>query len=820
MAEAKSINPATPVDPGLDFVELRKRGLEIIRQLAGDVWTDYNEHDPGVTTLEQLCYALTEVSYGAHLPIEDLLARPGTNGIDPAGQGLFTPQTILPCNPLTESDYRKLIVDRVPAVANAWLTAYKPPSRAGAVNGLYEIELYIPEPSRSPDGVAARTAAVRRKVRRVYTQYRSLCEDVHAIHVLKPVRASLTARVAIEAGATPESVLAQLLYNAGQFLAPELRRQGLDALLADGRTPASIFSGPLLRGGFISDDQLQPRPVLFAIGDVTRILLGTGGVTNVRDVSIAIDGAAINDEGRQSTLVVPRRSILTLDVGPEDRTFGIRLFRNEVECRVDPNTVHRELDRLWAGHRRRYDVRAQCERLLEFPAGTPADVGQYYSIQHQFPGIYGVNARGVPDDASEARKAQARQFKAYLLVFEQLLADAFARLAAVNDLYAIRGGRQRPAFQYLNESVPDVAPLLKDSYRTGLPAILQHGERALERRSRFLDFMLATYAEAIDPIVPPPTVRPSGTDSAGNATSAQCKLELLRHLTRVGRRRGAGIDYLSPSTRRDVAGLEIKSRLQLGMIAATPRPFAELLDELGVAITETAPMADRAWMLRHARHIDQQFEPVGLIVDRSDSSPIARATVSEDLLFAAASVDNYRIGTLPGQSDVTVVCRAPSQPLWQLAGDYPNRDAAMAGAAALLETARAVNQHARRLYIVEHTLLRFSRSRASSIDDAEFVHSFTASAIICLPAREANDPGYRQSVRHVIRGNAPAHVVINSCFLRLSRASQFETLYWDWREALRQPYARHLTGRQLRDLQERRAAACQQLRDFLGSDRP
>jgi hypothetical protein len=158
--------------------------------------------------------------------------------------------------------------------------------------------------------------------------------------------------------------------------------------------------------------------------------------------------------------------------------------------------------------------------------------------------------------------------------------------------------------------------------------------------------------------------------------------------------------------------------------------------------------------------------------------------------------------------------------LWQLAGDYTNRDAALADSAALLEMARAVNRHARRLYIVEHTLLRFSRSRASVIDDVEFVHSFTASAIICLPAREANDPGYRQSVRHVIRGNTPAHVVINSCFVRLSRASQFETLYWDWREALRQPHARHLTGRQLRDLQERRAAACRQLRDFLGSDRP
>ncbi|QDM29033.1 hypothetical protein FNL56_25060 [Tardiphaga sp. vice304] len=57
--EPSTITPAAPANHGLDYAWLKQHGTERIQQLAGQIWTDYNEHDPGVTTLEQLCYALT-----------------------------------------------------------------------------------------------------------------------------------------------------------------------------------------------------------------------------------------------------------------------------------------------------------------------------------------------------------------------------------------------------------------------------------------------------------------------------------------------------------------------------------------------------------------------------------------------------------------------------------------------------------------------------------------------------------------------------------------------------------------------------------------
>ena len=46
-----------------------------IARLAGPTWTDHNSHDPGITILEQLCFALTDLGYRTHHALEDLVAE-------------------------------------------------------------------------------------------------------------------------------------------------------------------------------------------------------------------------------------------------------------------------------------------------------------------------------------------------------------------------------------------------------------------------------------------------------------------------------------------------------------------------------------------------------------------------------------------------------------------------------------------------------------------------------------------------------------------------------------------------------------------------
>ena len=101
-----------------DYAYLRQAGLEYIEELGSKFWTDYNEHDPGITILEALCYAITELGYRSSLPMQDLLTNEDGKTAD--GQVLYTPKQVLTQAPLTEDDYRKLLIDIV-GVHNAWI---------------------------------------------------------------------------------------------------------------------------------------------------------------------------------------------------------------------------------------------------------------------------------------------------------------------------------------------------------------------------------------------------------------------------------------------------------------------------------------------------------------------------------------------------------------------------------------------------------------------------------------------------------------------------------------------------------------------------
>jgi hypothetical protein len=72
----KAISKINTGFPGyLDFEKLRSEGIDYLGKLSGRIWTDHNVHDPGITILEILCYALLDLGYRTNLPIIDLLSK-------------------------------------------------------------------------------------------------------------------------------------------------------------------------------------------------------------------------------------------------------------------------------------------------------------------------------------------------------------------------------------------------------------------------------------------------------------------------------------------------------------------------------------------------------------------------------------------------------------------------------------------------------------------------------------------------------------------------------------------------------------------------
>ena len=110
MTENITLSKAAPPFTSMDFAMLRDIGIKHFEKMGSTLWTDYNLHDPGITILEVLCYAITDLGYRTHFSIEDILA---SSNNDAAQKQFFDALEILTCNPVTVNDFRKILIDEV-----------------------------------------------------------------------------------------------------------------------------------------------------------------------------------------------------------------------------------------------------------------------------------------------------------------------------------------------------------------------------------------------------------------------------------------------------------------------------------------------------------------------------------------------------------------------------------------------------------------------------------------------------------------------------------------------------------------------------------
>ena len=128
-----------------DYALLRAEGLTKLERLASTVWTDYNVHDPGITFLELLCYAITELGYRTGYDIKDLLTHE-ENGTAVNTSNFHTAKHIFTSNPVTFNDLRKLLID-IEGVRNAWVEKH--------TSVVYCLDAIVPELVDCPGPVHA-----------------------------------------------------------------------------------------------------------------------------------------------------------------------------------------------------------------------------------------------------------------------------------------------------------------------------------------------------------------------------------------------------------------------------------------------------------------------------------------------------------------------------------------------------------------------------------------------------------------------------------------------------------------------------------------
>ena len=171
---------------------LLEKGISLIQNFSGEKWTDFNYHDPGVTILEQLCYAITDLGYRNNFSIQDLLIGK-KDGYNLEKTNLFFPvDRILPSAPLIPSDFQRIIIEQVEAVKNAWVHPVE--DNILGFQGLYNVFVQFEEGFESEES----EIQIKNSIVALLAENRSLGTDFQDIKVLKKDNISINAKIDVD----------------------------------------------------------------------------------------------------------------------------------------------------------------------------------------------------------------------------------------------------------------------------------------------------------------------------------------------------------------------------------------------------------------------------------------------------------------------------------------------------------------------------------------------------------------------------------------------------------------------------------------------
>ncbi len=549
MKEESFIRKIQPDSDGLDFEGLRRKGIGLAQDVSDELWTDYNLHDPGVTILEQLCYGLTDMVYRTGFDVADYLSS-SDGQIDFERLALHRPDEIFSSGPVTESDYRKLILDALPGIDNVWVG--RATSEAGNVHGLYRVYL-LPAEVMKDRRADDRERAYADMVARLYAANRNLCEDLLEVRIVESIPYVLHGEIEIDGARAPSSIFAEIHFVCAQYLSPKVAMHAYPEMHRDGHSLEELFTGTLTGHGYIADRDLHPWRAQFSVQEVAGKIGRIEGVKTIRHLAFA------DAQGRETDYITldaraPFEAVARLQF-PQTDAECVRLYKAGHPYHVSLRDAETEFGRLnYANQARRSQKQAfdWVDALL--PAATFRGIGDYFSIQNHFPDIYGLNAGGVPDTASRERKAQAMQLKAYLLLFEQLMANGFQNLQQIPRLFSLDEQLRQTYFHQTlkSDAIPGVEAIYQQAEQVDgqIAALLAKFDDYGSRRNRVLDYLLGLYGEKF--------YQNSLCEFFGENVDADevrigNKLAFLKKIVSAGRNRALAVNYLEPSAGQENA---------------------------------------------------------------------------------------------------------------------------------------------------------------------------------------------------------------------------------------------------------------------------
>ncbi|WP_298976481.1 hypothetical protein [uncultured Roseobacter sp.] len=475
-----TLEPPAPID----FDTLSRTAIGHAQAASGNIWTDYNIHDPGVTLLEQTCYALTEVSFQATHTTPDLLTN-AKGAIRFDELSLFLPAETLPGDPVTLLDLAAELAEVVGA-ARVLISR-------GPQVGLLDAVI-IPAPGAPGTDAKTITRQVLEDVTRAFRARRPLGCDLNNLHVAERAPAQLSGIVEITGTAIPERVAAEIYYHISAIL----RGQAVGTEIAAGATRQTVYDHPQTYLHAPSDQDGKVPNLENHLTDLRAI----PGVSDITDMSLARQKPT-SPQAEETAGV----HYLDLTVPEISSDIDLVLTLNGVPLTLDANQILEEFVRVSADHI------AKAQHHLEAADWAPPSPGQRRSFETApvdalLPNVYQAEARKSPE---------AQLLERYRAAINAHLKDMSVTL------------RDLPSF--LTRSTRE---------NTADPAVQRE-------RVALLDFLIAHQGEEM-PKTLHAGLHTYRTAAERGSFGIRWRLDFLDALPRLNRGRGAGPEGGKPGT--------------------------------------------------------------------------------------------------------------------------------------------------------------------------------------------------------------------------------------------------------------------------------
>lgn len=616
-------NPQRP--DAENYPLLRELGIKHIQELGNKLWTDYNVHDPGVTILELVCYALTDLGYRTSFDMADLLTSEGNTTVDTENV-FYSAKDILSTHPVTINDYRKYIIDTVAGVRNVYIeilddTDYSPSiyynpnlkelslkypgagSEKLKLSGLYRIKLELHEYELFAEKHATETAFKTfciAETKNALLAKRNLCEDFPEIKIMEDEVVAMCIDVDLKPDADIDYVYKTIYNLAYNYINPAIPFYTLQELLNKGKTIEQIFEGTIAQNGFIDMNELarfEQRNTLH-VSDLINLFMDIKGVQAIRDIHL--NSYTETTPGKYTLLKQGEKFSLSLknpdkagfrfrlDVfeKPKDRLNKFTFRKGPVYFTPSLSVSDGKVESIIGSLR----IIDGFQNDLPVPQGRFRNTNNYISVQDEFPKTYQIGKEGISENATTLRKAQRLQLKGYLLFFDQLLADYLAQLTKVKDLLSWNGDATTPTYYYkaLSENEIKDFNAVFTSY-TNYQSLLEDEALLENRRNRLLDNLLARFNEKfVDYSIFKFSSASTGIayESFTDAEKINDKISFLKAYPEISGNRSHAFDYSQNNDSSNQTALEKRICKVLGIDVPNKKLALGITDDKGVLLKD------------------------------------------------------------------------------------------------------------------------------------------------------------------------------------------------------------------------------------------